>query len=47
MCIRDSPEDVQAVLGPCVGHRLEVGGEDDPGGGYRAAALIVDQVPVR
>ena len=41
------PEDIQAVLGPCVGHRLEAGGEDGPGGGYEAAALILDQVPVR
>ena len=41
------PEDVQAVLGPCVGHRLEVGSEDGTGGGYEAAALILDQVPVR
>lgn len=41
------PEDVQAVLGPCVGHRLEAGGEGGLGGGYEVASLILEQVPVR
>lgn len=41
------PEDLQAVLGPCVGHRLEAGREGGPGGGYEIAAFILEQVPVR
>ena len=43
------PEDVQAVLGPCISHRLESGGAAEPEGlaPRDAVALILDQVPVR
>ena len=43
------PEDVQAVLGPCISHRLESGGATEAEGlaPRDAVALILDQVPVR
>jgi MoxR-like ATPase len=41
------PEDVQAVLGPCVGHRLEAGGGEDNHGVAEITAVILAQVPVR
>ena len=43
------PEDVQAVLGPCISHRLESGGAAEPEdiAPRDAVALILDQVPVR
>ena len=43
------PEDVQAVLGPCISHRLESGGAAEAEGlaPRDAVALILDQVPVR
>lgn len=43
------PEDVQAVLGPCISHRLESSGaaEADVPSQAEAVTLILDQVPVR
>jgi len=43
------PEDLQAILGPCVSHRLEIVPNDERGLGLvaEAASLILEQVPVR
>ena len=43
------PEDVQAVLGPCIRHRLENSGamETEDLAPREAVSLILDQVPVR
>ncbi len=40
------PEDVQAVLGPCVAHRLSLGKEQDPAAQGEIADYLLSQVPV-
>jgi len=41
------PEDVQAVLGPCVSHRLSSGEDNGPAGHSEIAGYILEGVPVR